>query len=90
MKSNSLQYQSDDSELGVYECELHLKFRLIQDKDAMDDRDELLDLLLDAFMSGEDDYLEPTEVEVKAQRISELMASPEMRRQLIRLRNSRD
>ncbi len=90
MKSDSLQYQSDDSEVGVYECELHLKFRLIYDKEAMADQDELLDLLLDAFMSGEDDYLEPTKVLVKAERISELMASPEMRRRLIRLRNSKD
>ncbi len=90
MKSDSIQYQSDDSEVGVYECEVHLKFRLIYDKESMQDRDQLLDLLLDAFMSGEDEYLEPTKVQVKAARISELEASPEMRRQLIRLRNSKD
>jgi hypothetical protein len=52
------------------------------------DRDDLLELLIEAFTIGADEYMEPLETDVKAQEISELDASPQLRRQLIRLRNS--
>lgn len=87
---HDLEYHPTTLEVGVYECEIHLKFRLIEEKDALADRERLLEFLLDAFTCGMDDYLEPVQVEVAAQEISEVQASPEMRRQLIRLRNSKD
>jgi hypothetical protein len=90
MKSSSLEHQPLNSEVGVYDCEIHLKFRLIEEKGALRDREQLLEMLLDAFACGSDEYLEPVQVQVEAQEISEMEASPQMRRQLIRLRNSRD
>lgn len=90
MKFSSLEHQPATSEVGVYDCEIHLKFRLIEEKGILGDRDQLLEMLLDAFACGSDEYLEPVRVEVEAQEISEMDASPQMRRQLIRLRNSKD
>ncbi|MBW4653550.1 MAG: Npun_R1517 family heterocyst differentiation transcriptional regulator [Kaiparowitsia implicata GSE-PSE-MK54-09C] len=90
MKSRSAKHLHTNSDVGVYDCEVRLRFRLIEEKQALGDRDHLLEMLLDAFVCGADDYLEPVEVEVDAQEISEVDASPEMRRQLIRLRNSSD
>ncbi len=90
MKSGSAQYQPVNSEVGVYDCEIHLKFRLIEEKGALSDREQLLETLLEAFACGADEYLEPIEVEVSAQELSEVDASPQMRRRLIRLRNSSD
>ena len=91
MRSDSLNHSSTSSyELGVYECEVHLKFRLVEEKGAFANREQLLELLLDAFSYGSDEYMEPTQVEVVAQEVSELLASPQMRRQLIRLRNASD
>jgi len=89
MRSDSLNRSSNlSSELGVYECEIHLKFRLVEEKGAFANRDQLLELLLDAFSYGSDEYMEPTQIKVAAQEVCELLASPQMRRQLIRLRNS--
>jgi hypothetical protein len=76
--------------VGVYECEVHLKFRLIEEKGVLTDREQLLELLIDAFSCGSDEYLEALQVLVKAEEISEFAASPQMRRQLIRLRNAKD
>jgi len=76
------------NDIGIYECEIHLKFNLLEEGRAITDRGQLLELLLDAFLSGADEYLEPIHIEAKASPISELCASPQMRRQLIRLRNS--
>lgn len=91
MHYNSLERQQDSTvEVGVYECEIHLKFRLIEEKGVLNEGDRLLEALIEAFAYGADDYVEPLQVEVAAQEISELMTSPQMRRQLIRLRNSRD
>jgi Npun R1517 len=91
MSSNSLEHKKiSTQEVSVYECEIHLKFRLIEEKNAITKQDVLLETLLDAFAYGADDYMEPTQVEVTAQEISELQASPQMRRRLIRLRNSGD
>jgi hypothetical protein len=90
MKVNSLEYQPTNSDIGVYDCEIRLRFRVIEQKDALDDRDHLLEMLLDAFSYGADEYLETIQTHVEAQEIPEVEASPKMRRQLIRLRNSKD
>jgi hypothetical protein len=90
MKYDSLEYQPKDTEVSVYECEVHLKFRLIEEKGVLRDREQLLEMLLDAFSCGSDEYMEPVQVEAKAEEISELDASPQMRRQIIRLRNFKD
>ncbi|HHP7243902.1 MAG TPA: Npun_R1517 family heterocyst differentiation transcriptional regulator [Elainellaceae cyanobacterium] len=88
MKSNPLENQPAKPEIGIYDCEVHLKFKLIEDKSVLSDRDRLLEMLLDAFSCGADEYLEPIQVHVTAQEISETEASARMRRQVIRLRNS--
>ncbi|HCF26305.1 MAG TPA: hypothetical protein DEV81_03630 [Cyanobacteria bacterium UBA11049] len=90
MKSDTASHPNQKVEISVYECEIHLKFRLIEEKSALRDRDKLLDLLIDAFSAGADEYLEPLHTCVKTEEISELEASPQMRRQLMRLRNSSD
>jgi hypothetical protein len=91
MQFDSLEFQTTPAlEVGVYECEVHLKFRLIEEKGALNEQSRLLEALLDAFAYGTDEYMEPIQVEVLAEEISELQASPQMRRQLIRLRNSSD
>lgn len=92
MKYSSLEYQPTPKDVGVYECEIHLKFRLVEEHDALSNQDQqqLLEILMDAFAAGADEYLEPLQVEVKAKQISEILASPQMRRQLMRLRNSQE
>ena len=90
MKQDSLEHQPAEFEVGVYECEIHLKFRLIEEKGALSEREQLLEQLIDAFTCGTDEYLEPIQVLVNAVEISELQASPQLRRQLIRLRNSNE
>jgi hypothetical protein len=92
MNTSSLSYQPKPCDVGVYECEIHLKFRLIEEEGALCDRDQdqLLEALLDAFACGDDEFLESMQVEVNTRLISELLASPRMRRQLLRLRNSED
>lgn len=89
MKSDAASQSTNHTpEISVYECEVHLKFRLIEEKGVLNDREQLLDLLIEAFAAGADDYLEPLHTCVKTEEISELEASPQMRRQLMRLRNS--
>ncbi len=62
---------------------------MIEEKSLLGDRDQLLQVLLDALLTeGSDEFLETLQASVKAQEISELKASPQMRRQLMRLRNS--
>lgn len=90
MKSDTASPQPIKAEVAVYECEVKLKFRIIEEKAVLCDRDKLLDLLLEAFIIGADEYLEPLQSCVKTQEISDLEASPQMRRQLMRLRNSSD
>jgi hypothetical protein len=90
MNYNPLEYEVTSPEVGVYECEVHLKFRLIEEKGVLSSPEQLLELLLDAYSCGADEYLEPIEVKVKAEEVSEIAASPQMRRRLIRLRNSKD
>ncbi|WP_263971783.1 Npun_R1517 family heterocyst differentiation transcriptional regulator [Leptolyngbya ohadii] len=88
MKTNSIEHSLTDSAFAVYDCEIHLKFRLIEDKHTLLDRDRLLEILLDALSYGADEYLEPVQSQVDVQELPEVEASPQMRRQLIRLRNS--
>ncbi len=54
----------------------------------MRDREQLLQTLIDAVAYGNDEYLESLQTNIDVQEIQEVEASPEMRRQLIRLRNS--
>lgn len=90
MKSTSLEQQPTNSEFAVYDCEIRLKFRLIEEKRVLLDREQLLEMLLDAFSYGSDEYLEAVDTQIETSEISETDASPQMRRQLIRLRNSRE
>lgn len=80
--------QESMPQVGIYECEIKLKFRLIEEDLAHCDRDQLLQILVDAYSYGSDDYLEALQTEVDVHEVSELEASPEMRRQVIRLRNA--
>lgn len=80
--------QPPHQSIGVYECEVKLKFRLLEENLAHCDREQLLQLLVDAFAYGSDEYLEAMQTEVEVKEVSEFEASPEMRRQLIRLRNA--
>lgn len=88
MESSSLRNQSSRPEIAVYDCELHVKFTMIEEKGVLNDREHLLEILLDALSCGTDEYLESQEVEVRADEIPETSASASMRRQIIRLRNS--
>jgi hypothetical protein len=90
MKPTPLEHQPINSEFAVYDCEIRLKFRLIEEKQTLRDREHLLEMLLDAFSYGADEFLEPLNVHVEAEEVPEVQASPHMRRQLIRLRNSRE
>lgn len=80
--------QINNIEVGVYECEMHLKFQLIEEKNLFSDRDQLLQVLLEALTEGSDDFIETLQAAVKAHEISEFQASPQMRKQLMRLRNT--
>lgn len=77
-----------DNAIGVYECEVTLKFHILEEDSMMKDKEHLLENLVDAFTYGNDEFLETLQTQVHAQVISEVEASPELRRQLIRLRNS--
>ncbi|PSB17480.1 hypothetical protein C7B61_05755 [filamentous cyanobacterium CCP1] len=90
MKPTPLEHQLINSEFAVYDCEIRLKFRLIEEKQALNDRERLLEMLLDAFSYGADEFLEALNVHFEVAEVPETQASPQMRRQLIRLRNSRE
>ena len=78
-----------DSDVGIYECEVRLKFRIIEEQLTMANREELVESLVDAFAYGSDEYLETLDSQVAIQQLHDVsQASPAMRRQLIRLRNS--
>ncbi|MBT9317907.1 Npun_R1517 family heterocyst differentiation transcriptional regulator [Leptothoe spongobia] len=87
----SFDLSPQNDSVNIYECEVRLKFRIIEDKLAMDERDNnaLLEALVDAYTYGDDEYLESLESHININEIQALEASPEMRRQLIRLRNCR-
>jgi hypothetical protein len=90
MKPTPLEHQPANSEFAVYDCEIRLKFRLVEEKQAFVDREHLLEMLLDAFSYGADDFLEPIDICIETAEVPEIQASPQMRRQLIRLRNSKE
>ncbi|MEL6492110.1 MAG: Npun_R1517 family heterocyst differentiation transcriptional regulator [Cyanobacteria bacterium J06634_6] len=78
-----------DSDIGIYECEVRLKFRIIEEQLTMTNKEELVETLVDAFAYGSDEYLEAIDSQVDIEHLKDVaQASPEMRRQLIRLRNS--
>lgn len=78
-----------DSDVGIYECEIHLKFRIIEEGLMMINQEELVETLVDAFAYGSDEYLEALDSHVAIHQLQDVaQASPAMRRQLIRLRNS--
>ncbi|NET04878.1 MAG: hypothetical protein F6K09_00520 [Merismopedia sp. SIO2A8] len=89
MKSSPLRTQVSPTDVSIYECEIHLKFKLIEDKGILTDREHLLEILLDALSCGTDEYLEMQTTYAGAKEIPETDASAEMRRQVIRLRNSK-
>ena len=91
MKSDAAPRQAKSHEICVHECEIHLKFRLVEEKCVLfGDREELLEFLIEAFTTGADEYMEPIETQVKVEEVSDLDASVQMRRLLMRLRNSSD
>jgi hypothetical protein len=86
-----LGFKPTPADVGIYECELRLKFRMIEEHEMMRlDREQLLELLVDALACGADEYLETLETDASVQAVPEMEASPQMRRQLIRLRNSKE
>ena len=89
MTSRSLKPEPAHSDIGIYECEIRLTFRLIEEKKVLADRENLLDILLDAISCGTDEYLEMRSTEAQAREFPETEASADMRRQIIRLRNSK-
>ncbi|NEP15356.1 MAG: hypothetical protein F6J97_00400 [Leptolyngbya sp. SIO4C1] len=84
----SIKPSSPDEHISIYECEVRLKFRIIEEALTARDRDALIETLVDAFTYGSDDYLEALDSQVNIQKLQDMDASPAMRRQLIRLRNS--
>lgn len=76
-----------NAQVGVYECAITLKFRILEESQVMVDRDRLLEQLIDAYSYGSDEFVEQIESQVEVCEVSEMDASPLMRRQLIRLRN---
>jgi hypothetical protein len=75
------------AQVGVYECAITLKFRILEDSGVIANRDQLLELLVDAYSYGSDEFVEQLEAHVEVNEVGEVAASPLMRRQLIRLRN---
>ncbi|NEQ54564.1 MAG: hypothetical protein F6K11_31275 [Leptolyngbya sp. SIO3F4] len=88
----SFDLSAQQENVNIYECEVRLKFRIIEDKLDIDKRDNeaLLESLVDAYTYGDDEYLESLESHINIHEVQALEASPEMRRQLIRLRNCRN
>ncbi|MBD2230035.1 Npun_R1517 family heterocyst differentiation transcriptional regulator [Phormidium tenue] len=76
-----------EPQVGVYECAITLKFRILEESHVMADREHLLEQLIDAFSYGSDEFVEQLDAQVEVAEVAELQASPLMRRQLIRLRN---
>lgn len=89
MDSSTNRALPDNSDVGIYECEVRLKFRIIEDRLTMTNTEELIGTLIDAFAYGSDEYLETLDSDVAIHQLQDIdEASPQMRRQLIRLRNS--
>lgn len=89
MDSSTNRSSLPDNDVGIYECEVRLKFRIIEEQMTMSNREELVETLVDAFAYGSDEYLEALDSQVNIEQLQDVAeASPKMRRQLIRLRNS--
>ena len=89
MDSSTNRSSLPDNDVGIYECEVRLKFRIIEEQMTMNNREELVETLVDAFAYGSDEYLEALDSQVNIEQLQDVAeASPKMRRQLIRLRNS--
>ena len=89
MDSSTNRSSLPDSDVGIYECEVRLKFRIIEEQVTMSNREELVETLVDAFAYGSDEYLEALDSQVNIEQLQDMgEASPKMRRQLIRLQNS--
>lgn len=54
---NNLDGQITDSEFAVYTCEINLKFRLIEERRVIYNREQLLERLLDAISCRADHTL---------------------------------
>jgi Mg2+ and Co2+ transporter CorA len=85
--THSVPHPAVDAQVSVYECEVTLRFRILEDNQVMQNRERLLELLIDAFSYGSDEFVESIESQVKVAEVSPMAASPLMRRQLIRLQN---
>lgn len=81
---------STPPQVGVYECEITLKFRFLEENQVVNNSEQLLEVLMDAFSYGNDDFVEALDSQVNVVQVPEVDASPLMRRQLIRLRNLSD
>jgi len=85
--ATSAPHPAAEAQVGVYECAITLKFRILEESGVIANRDHLLELLIDAYSYGSDEFVEQLESQVDVSEVSEMAASPLMRRQLIRLRN---
>lgn len=85
--ATSAPHPSVEAQVSVYECTVTLKFRILEENGVIANRDHLLELLLDAYSYGSDEFVEQLESCVEVSEVSAVTASPLMRRQLIRLRN---
>ncbi len=88
--ASSAKKTSIPPQVGVYECEITLKFRFLEENQVVNNREQLLEVLMDAFSYGNDDFVETLDSQVNVVQVAEVDASPLMRRQLIRLRNLSD
>ncbi|WP_051158523.1 Npun_R1517 family heterocyst differentiation transcriptional regulator [Nodosilinea nodulosa] len=85
--ATSAPHASTEAQVGIYECAVTLRFRILEEDGVMADREHLLELLIDAYSYGSDEFVEQLEAQLEVNEVSATAASPLMRRQLIRLRN---
>ncbi len=85
--ADSLPKSSVSPQVSVYECEITLKFRLLEESQVINNREHLLEVLMDAFSYGNDEFVETLDSQVDIVEVPAVEASPLMRRQLIRLSN---
>jgi hypothetical protein len=72
--ADSLPTSSVSPQVGVYECEITLKFRLLEESQVINSY-------------GNDEFVETLDSQVDIVEVPAVEASPLMRRQLIRLSN---
>jgi hypothetical protein len=77
-----------ESQVDIYECEISLKLRILEENHVMQNREQLIELLMDAFSYGSDEFVEAISSQLSVAKVPDVEASPLMRRQLIRLRNT--